>query len=117
MENDKAVKLITRLAEKTTAGEISWEELSEHSYVTSVAGRQIVIYQHWNEFGPHSEPDYFLQLIGDTGEVVDSFSDYELRPQFEESFRVMGKLWKEARRDAKGITQILDDVLRELDDI
>lgn len=117
MENDKAVRLIQRLTEKTATGELNWSEQSETTYFTNIAGRTIAISQVYDDYNGGHEPDYYLQLLDDMGTIIDSFSDYELRPQFEDSFKTMGKMWKDARRSARGVTKILDDVLRELDDI
>lgn len=109
MTNVKIFNLITRLHQKTEAGEIKWEATARPDrYLTSSADYSIVI------ASAEEQNDYYLMIVNEWDELIESISDRELRDTAPEAYHVMKSLFSMARRNARGADKAIDDILDSL---
>lgn len=120
LANQKRKKLINELVSKTISGGISWDStISDNVFKVDFrrSGLKIV----------EDGADYSLSVINSAGIVVDSFTDNELDGRSinlgslgegtsTEYYIKMRDLYFQARRIALGSDEVLDDILKELDE-
>ncbi|WP_311220756.1 MULTISPECIES: hypothetical protein [unclassified Acidovorax] len=119
MEYEKVVRLLRALSDKTGEGKIKWIERTSNCYEATVGKATVSIAEYYDsDIDPDfEEPDYTLAFSKGYGsEWIDSFSDSELREVMSDSFATMRSLYKNAKRSAKGVSKLIDDMLDELDD-
>lgn len=119
MEHERMAALIKRLLENTRAGKREWSEDSSNCFSTNIGDHQVYIAEHES---PHSfeevDPDYSLGIrkkVGSSLHWIDSATDEELKSSFPTAFKSMQFLYREARRNARGVDDILGDILKDLE--
>jgi hypothetical protein len=114
MADDKIVRLVHLLLERTKAGDIRWEETSSaNTFQCSLPNYSVVISQRplVISSGTVSLPTHALTLCNEEGKIIEELSDavpsllggVELRELFEAS-----------RRSAMGVEKALDEILNLL---
>lgn len=110
--SNKWVILADKIIAQTKAGKLNWQETSaEYSFQVTI-GRNVV---ELDEDGFSS--DYEFRIRDGSGKVIDKFTDEDLsamtqRPYLDE----LGSLVRLIRRQISGTEQVLDDLLRELNE-
>jgi hypothetical protein len=110
---EKLLKLVQRLLDKTKAGETKWEEtVWPDSFQTSFPNNVVRISK--NENG--AVTDYVISVLNEVGTAIESADDAELSKAFPraEVYRIMSELYGIARRRALGVDAALDSLLSEL---
>lgn len=117
MELERFAQLVKRLQEGTRAGKIEWTESTSNSFETTVGGHVIYIAEHEDLVGdPMIDPDYSIGIRRKVRDQwVDSVSDEELKQVLPGAFKTMQMLYKEARRNARGVEGIVDQILKDLE--
>lgn len=117
MDLDRVVTLLRAVSEQTKKSKLHWSERAPNSFTVSIAKISISITEHFDEgTNPeYADPDYYLGIENVWGEQVDSFSDSELKDIMPDSYKTMRALYKGAKRSAKGVAKLIDDMLLELD--
>lgn len=118
MELERIALLINRLSEKSRAGTIHWQEDTSNSFRASLGKYFVSISVHQDDQDdPFTDPDYYFGIyLRDSNSWIDSVSDDELKDVLPGSFKVMQNLYRDARRTARGIGEIVDDLLKAMDD-
>lgn len=112
MSYQKLATLLTVLSEKTESGRIEWEESARsNSYETSFPNYSVVLSHRPSSV---SEDDYVLYVVDARGDVVEEAADYDFREFMENPYSRMKELYETARRQAKGVDQALDEILKDL---
>ena len=117
MAENKSERFIRRMCEKTEAGEVAWERTAvSDKFQTSVTGFLILFGSDKGAFGRVFE----MRILNTDGDIVDTNNDEMFDPpgtaeQADSIFRLMKKSFGIARRQAMGIDQALEDILKELD--
>lgn len=119
MAFEKQKNLIELLSKKTNEGKLDWRPGAlENSYQVSFRSNSVML----AEADGLRATDYVVYLADANGEVVDKFSDNELRAENSGNdwtgnwFEVMRDLFQSARRVALGSDKILNSILDELKD-
>lgn len=116
MGNPKLAKILLFLADKTSAGTITWEETARPGvFQTSLSDYTIQLSQWENEVLPE-DPDYMIQVRNTDGQIIDEARDEQLKEDMQEPFKIMHALYESARRVAMGVEQALDDIISGLQD-
>lgn len=107
MVDDRLVKLIIKLHERTTRGELHWQQTpEEHAFSASFAKYSTVV---------ASIPrDFMLRLHGPDGRFLESIRGYDLMGYDQSAARNLEELYEMARREALGVDQAIDDLLAEV---
>lgn len=112
MDNSKIIKVIKVLYAKTLAKEVHWDTTQRsNSFVVSFPNYSVELTEDNGEMGI----DYWLSIIDDEGETVESVSDNDLSAAFPDAYSVMKQTFAEGRRIAMGVDKALDDILQLLD--
>ena len=117
MTNDKYLRLVTRLIEKTRRGEANWQIAPDDGVFTLPLADYSVNIAQLRSNSSSYETDIVISLVDPTGTTMDSVRDFELASELHEPNKLiaaMERLYAEARRKALGIDQALDAVLGEL---
>lgn len=114
MELEKLMLMIDKLAKQTAASSIKWEEESHNLYTTTIGRHKVFVTEHRQE---RADPDYVVGFYGANGDVVDAISDVELREVSPRAFSAMRGLYHSAQRSARGVTEIVNDILGELENL
>jgi hypothetical protein len=116
MANEKQVRLIRRLIEKTNAGEVRWEptandEVFQAAFPT-YGVRVEKVSDRWND-----TTDYTVYVLNQEGTAVDEMRDGNFtEADFGRSpFLTLQDLFQGAKRTALGADQALDAILNDLD--
>jgi hypothetical protein len=109
-ETTKYWQLVKSVLEKTTSGRVKWEELTDSVYITYLSKSAVAIRQVGE--------DITMDIMDDNGNLADSFTDVDLKDvamaEGAASYETMKELLAMARRAAKGVDKLLDDLLGEL---
>jgi hypothetical protein len=120
MNLEKQRKLMEVLVRRTRAGEIEWQESFPELFQVSFKDNSVQL---------RMEPDdnretvvYVVSLLNGEGVVVDRFTDEDLdNDQYGRTgqswFKELEELNNMARRRARGADEVLDAILKEVDDI
>lgn len=119
---DKQALLATRIYNKTMAGELDWKQsVREGWYQISFANYSVRLGAVHNQ--QEEEPDIVLEIINDSGEIADSFSDLTLQRSGDPPpggaqfwYPVLKELHARTRRIALGADKAIDDILNQLND-
>lgn len=116
---NKQMQLVERLLAKTSNGEVDWQTTEDDGiYQVSFGDTSLRISEVASE--EHPENDFVIAIFNQTGALVESFSDSDLtiegdKPRKGQTwYRVMGELYRLARRTALGSEKILTDLLNRL---
>jgi hypothetical protein len=116
MANEKQVRLIRRLIEKTSAGQVRWEPTGNdevyQAAFPSFGVRIERVPDHWND-----SAEYGLYVLNQEGIAVDEMHDSNFIEQdFGRSpYLTFQDLFQGAKRTALGADQALDAILGDLD--
>lgn len=118
MNSDKIITLLTKLQQRTESGDVTWEKTAEENQFQTTLGKYTI---RLLEF-PSAEPetyDYFLRLHDEGGALIDSLSDVELHQISPGvgAYKMMGTIFRSARRSATGVDKAIDSIIQGLDEI
>jgi hypothetical protein len=107
MVNEKLVKLIIRVHEKTERGEIPWERTAkEGTFLATFPEYSLLIYygDSWAGRG------WLVELHDSQGELLETVMDHQVA---EATGRdgIIGDIWNQARRIALHVDEALDKML------
>lgn len=113
MVEEKIYTLISRLAQRTAENKVDWKEApTSKSYLASFKNYSILL--------TSKEADIYISILDQNGDIVERYSDVQLDREDRNTdsgwFPILNSLYEAARRNAKGVDQILDSLLEELDD-
>ncbi|WP_108816275.1 hypothetical protein [Loktanella sp. Alg231-35] len=118
--NEKVVKrwqlLVDRLLERTKSGDLDWEESTRSGeFITTVKNSVIRFAQQRNR---EDLTLYVFRIENDFGEVVDSFNDENLDADQNGApyFKKVDPFFHDLRRKVSGADELLDELLKELND-
>ncbi len=120
MSYKKLAELAYRLSERTSKGAVDWEETAQNGhYQTEVNGNSIQISREYSDdyHGDEVEYDYIIKIFNEMGNEVESFSDVEIAsvmPHDLNSYQILSKMYKDARRNALGTDKVLDSIIEGL---
>ena len=122
MAYQKLAVLTNALYKRTLSGKIEWKETAlDDVYQTSLANYSVSISLVEAQRG--GDPDVRISIFNDEGELIESFSDEDLSPEWLSDlnvrippYRLMLGIYESARRIALGSEQAINDILEELDD-
>lgn len=114
MSYPKIVKLIETLLSQTEAGTLQWAQ-TEKSEIFQASFPRYSIRIYPQNDRSNLQPDYFLQILNEVGEIVEVVSDPDLRDVMDMPFTKMQNLYEGARRNAMGVESALDEILDFLD--
>ncbi|ULO25242.1 hypothetical protein [Methylocystis sp. SB2] len=117
----KQMKLVNKLVELTNAGELEWKQSVKNDvFQLSLRDNTIMIKLNHDDF---DIPDVEIDLINGDGQLVESFTDSNLRADNESPeemrdkwYSLMSDLYESARRIALGADKVLNEILSDLDD-
>lgn len=111
----KLANLVEKLARKTEADELDWSEPFTNVFETIVGTTPIRVSVEYSEYDPDADPDYYVTLLVN-GTVLDSVSDGDLSKYLiNSSFKTMRRLYSGARRAARGVADLADELGETLD--
>lgn len=113
MSNEKIAKIIIALDEKTDLSQVVWGESSISGY-EAYFPRYTARIREQQEY----ERDSFnmvLEIINDSGEVIESLTDDDLSDYLVTPFTIMHNLFQKARRSAMGVDEAVDEILNFLE--
>ena len=118
MDMEKQARLVRHLFRKTNEDDLEWQTSAAGTFVVSFRNNGVQLRR--GDTGAQS-PIFFVDLINDQGEVVETFDDEDLDRAATagtggEYFQLLGNLFELARRSAMGSDKVLNDLLKELDD-
>lgn len=117
MEIERVALLVNRLSEKSKAGTLPWESETSNSFIVNLGKYQVSISEHYddNVDPEYGDPDYAISIYrGGNKAWIDSFNDYEMKDVLPNSFKIMQKIYRDARRTASGISAVVEDLLQQL---
>lgn len=110
--SSKWVKLTEMLIRQTKNGKLDWNETSDDDVFQTVVGSNVIEL----ECDMFSEV-YLFRIRNSRGKLVDSFTDKDLTAIIDEPFHgELEKLMQLIRRRIAGAEQVLDDVLKQLEE-
>ena len=116
MSNNKILTVLDKLIEKTSAAELDWKPTEKKDTYQVIFPRySIRIFVVDKGF----EEDVVVQIINSEGNILETFSDIDIREYYPDAYSKMLGLHASARRKAMGVEDALDELLRVLskDDI
>jgi hypothetical protein len=119
MSLEKPRKLMEVLVRRTRKGEIDWQESFPDMFQVSFKDNSVQLRAESDQV--RETVVYTVSLLNSEGEVADRFTDEDLdNEQFGRTggrwFKELGELHNLARRRARGADQVLDAILKEVDD-
>jgi len=112
MVNERIVKLIERLHQRTMDGKITWEQTNIEG-VFQIAFPEYSLKISKSESSHDYSISIFLQIYNKDGILIEGVHDGQLMPMI--PFSTMEELYYNARRTAMGVDKAIDDILSELD--
>lgn len=113
MVSKQIVELVKALQERGYENRLSWTETeNENAYQTTIGSATLRIREEDIAFEQRA-PDYYLEILRE-GRVLESVSDSELANYLRDSFQTMAEIYTNARAKARGIDEIVGDVLKHL---
>jgi hypothetical protein len=113
---DKLWDFIQRLRDRTTEGKVSWERTADEGvYQVSFPNYTVRIF---SRPAGEEEFEYVVQIVDQEGTVVEEATNGDLAAAAtagrSSAYRLMGDLFKQARRKAMGVDQALDAIMESL---
>ena len=113
--DEKLMKLVARLNEKSKGGEVAWEPsaANESQFIASFPGYSVAIQEAGGGFDRVS---YFFSILDGTGNKLESIeaSENERWNHWPKVGQDLLTLYTEARRRALNVEQALDNLLKAL---
>src|SRR5712691_66169 len=111
MSDDRLIKMIHLLKQRTDDRKISWEEtINENIYQSAFPKYTIQIGYYPND-SFSKNIDYFIRILDEDNKVIEDAKDDDLKDELENSFEIMGTLYRSVRRQAMGVDKALDSIL------
>ena len=115
--NEKAKALVERVIAKTKDRALRWERTAEDAMFMTVLGSYTLTFFKTKRAG---DDVYSLALHDGEGNIIDSFDDETFEHPSAASkqnsmYRRLEQAYGLARRQAMGVDQALDDVLKQLE--
>ena len=113
MSREKTVELIKKLNEKTTAGELGWQE-SERPDVFQASFARYSVRIGYSQIA--GDEDYWLAIANLSGDVIESVtsSELSLSGEMQGAYMTMREIYNLARRQVFGVDGAIDDILRSM---
>jgi hypothetical protein len=113
----RMLKLLQRLHAKTAEGQVQWELTASENVFQSPFSNYVVRIVLKPSPNSGESPDYFLNIKGADGKIVESASDVAIEEAISGSkaFALMKQLHDMARRQVLGVDEALDSLLSELE--
>jgi hypothetical protein len=110
---EKYGQIVDRLVARTSRREIEWRETAHpEQFQVSFPNYSLTLQQRTRRDG---SVDYIISIINASGTTVDTFTDEQVDATVGgKYFQAMGELFEQARRQALGADEALDQVLKEL---
>jgi hypothetical protein len=117
MANEKQVRLIRRLIEKTNAGEVRWEATADDEVYQAAFPSYGVRVERRHDRWQNETEGYVVYVLNQEGTAVDEMRDENfVEADFGRSpFLQLQDLFQGAKRTALGADQALDAILGDLD--
>ena len=112
----KLAALVGRLEAKTAAEELRWSEPFPGMFETKLGGFAIRLSVEYSDFDPERDPDFHITII-QGNQVIDTLSDGELQTYLTSPFLTMKALYSGARRIARKVGSLADDLSLELEKV
>lgn len=113
MNSEKAAILVNTLLRRTEEHKINWTSTSsERAFEASFSNRTLRVNERWDP--DDSTHYYFLELVNEQGEVVDTIWPYEIRRTLREAKEAIASIYSLARDQALGIDDAADELLEEM---
>jgi len=113
MVSKQIVELVKALQARGYENKLSWTETDKaNAYQTTIGTATLRIREEETQFEQRA-PDYYLEILRDDL-VLESVSDSELASYLRDSFQTMAEIYTNARAKARGIDEIVGDVLKHL---
>lgn len=113
MIESKIVRIIQGVVRQTNAGKIDWD-VTEREDVFQASFPNYSIRLSYTESA--MGVDYWLTVLNDEGVVIESVSDVDVRDELDGAYKIMERLYANARRVALGVDKALDDLLTIFDE-
>ena len=122
MTEEKLVEMVSKIDEKTSQTGLGREKTTNENEFQTILGRFVVRIRE--DYLPEQDGnDYTLTVTDNNGTVLESLTDSELANMLKRvrtnyipnAFQVMRSIFKNAKRQAMGVDQAIDDILSELD--
>lgn len=116
MSYPKLVGMVQKIAQATSIGVVQWKETEiEDVFQISFSDNSVRI----GERSSRSDPafsEFYLSIFNIDGEIVEDIGDEDGNNQEERGvlYRALKDTYETARRQAKGVDQVLDSILSEL---
>lgn len=111
MSNQKFASIVSKLVEKTDAGELNWQATEiDGTFQVSFPRSSVRIFSQEGEIGP----DIHIQVISGDGSILDDITDIDLVKHLPGAFTVMSYLLQNAKRNAMGVDAALDALWEDL---
>jgi hypothetical protein len=116
MADKRYQEIVRGLLDATNQNKVEWKEAARpDSLQVSFPNYTLVLGKRPNQRDRTAAPDYVISIINFSGTTIDSFSDVELdEGAGDQYFETMAALFDKARRQALGVEQALEEVLKEL---
>lgn len=121
MADNRLIKIVGRLREKTIRGELIWEAtFDEGVFSLSFSNYSILISLKPTKAAeiPPDVEDLVLTIVNNEGITIEEVRDIDFdKDDFdgEVPFMVMNDIYKNARRSAMGIDEAINSILAELE--
>lgn len=111
MSSRKLASIVEKLMEKTSNGELEWQNTErKDTYQVVLARFAVRIFSREGDGGI----DIVVQVINQDGVIVEEIADPDMRGLMSEPYTRMSELLEDARRSAMGVDAALDALLQEL---
>jgi hypothetical protein len=116
MANDKLIRLVQLISQKTESGELKWEETAQENTFQVAFPKYVVQIALIPDEQMYAT--YSLRILNDRNVVIEEVTPDSLNPyepkSYEDSKRIFRELYEAARRQALGVEQALDTLLQKL---
>lgn len=118
MEIEKVAKIVEKLGEKyESSEELRWKDFRFGRYGLELEHVSIS-FRRYESDDPYEENTMYIDFLGRSDQqVIETFSDNELRPFMPNAFATMQKLWKAGKMKTTGFDALLDDALKDIDSL
>jgi hypothetical protein len=121
MTDHKLLALVQKVEAKTSSGELRWEATTvENLFQATLSTSILQISETASPFAP--APDFMLTILSKDGIHLESISDEALTKLSNEAeleagyaYKIMGSIFREAKRQSLGVDKAINDILSELD--
>ena len=121
---EKALALVQRLHARTREGKIDWKDTNAETEVKVTLAPFVLQLRQVHDPDFPTEPDYELEVVEENSDrTVELITNRTLRPVMDRlteeglnPYRLMALTFEMARREALGVDNALDSILKDLAD-